>query len=125
MVVTGMPMDAAKSAGPKTMDSRRGDAAQISSTLIRPSAAAHLRQHDLVESFTGPADDFDDVAVGPTGIPRVDANAQHALVPIKRANRIDDFCASSDFFLRRYGVLKVEKRKIRRRRRGLREKAVG
>ena len=29
-------MDAAKSAGPKMMVSRRGDAAQISSTLIRP-----------------------------------------------------------------------------------------
>jgi len=30
IVVTGMPIEAAKSAGPKTIDSSRGDAAHIS-----------------------------------------------------------------------------------------------
>jgi len=35
-VSTGISIDAAKSAGPKMMVSRRGDAAQISSTLMSP-----------------------------------------------------------------------------------------
>ena len=35
-VSTGISMEAAKSAGPKMMVSSRGEAAQISSTLMRP-----------------------------------------------------------------------------------------
>ncbi len=36
----GIPMDAEKSTGPRMTVSRRGEAAQISSTLIRPRAVS-------------------------------------------------------------------------------------
>ena len=120
-VSTGISIDAAKSAGPKMMVSRRGDAAQISSTLISPPVVSiwasipmwptgspqlrldlghqevegdhlgrvcDLGQHELVESLAGVRDDVDDVAVGPLGVPGVDPNAEHPVVPGEVLDRV-------------------------------------
>ena len=42
----------------------------------------HLREHDLVEPLAGVADDLDHVERRPLRVPRVDADAQHAVAPV-------------------------------------------
>ena len=139
-------MLAAKSAGPKMIVSSRGDAAQISSTLISPrcrldlrldpdvpdrqarlllhlgqqqverhdlGGRLHLGQHDLVEALPGVAHDLDHVAVGPLGVPCVDVDAQHAVVPGQVLDGVDDLGPGALLLQRRDRVLEVEEASCR------------
>ena len=134
-------MLAAKSAGPKMIVSSRGEAAQISSTLMRPRAVSicasipmwptgrpdvllhlgqqevegddlgrrlDLGQHDLVQALAGVAHHLDDVAVGPLGVPGVDPDAEHPLVPGQVLDGVDHLGPGALLLERRHGVLEVE-----------------
>ena len=154
---TGISIEAAKSAGPKMIVSSRGEAAQISSTLIRPRVVSiwasmpmwptrqaalllhlgeqeverhhlgrrlHLGQHELVEPLAGAGHHLDHVAVGPLGVPGVDAHAQDPVVPGQVLDGVGHLGPGRLLLQRGHRVLEVEEAHVGRHRRGLGQEAL-
>ena len=127
---------------PKIIASRRGDDAAIASTLARPSVVSiecnpefllplhlpfksheqrvhelnverspHLRDHHEVEPRR-PADDFNNVAMGPFGIEAVDPHGERLVAPIEVVQRTDRDLARFRLPGRRNRVLQVEENEV-------------
>ena len=79
---------------------------------LHVAGVLHLRQHELVESLARALDDFDDVAVRPLGVPRVDPDAQHAVAPVELVDRLDDLGPCRRLLERRDRVFEVEEHHV-------------
>src|SRR5262249_55128082 len=66
----------------------------------------------LVEPFGRAFDHFDHVAVGPLGVPRVHAHAQHRVAPVGLVDGLHDLGARAGLLERRDRVFEVEEHHV-------------